>query len=130
MSEKILPVAVRFDEPTEYVDRTLPRASDYKVYDIKPGTYPLVYTSSGVGGQIEVEPHLAQHAHSTVDAVLREEYWTNLLLTRETGHRRENLQQDSTVYLSAYPFVLDRTSKNFRGSWYGGTLVFADEQAA
>lgn len=127
--KKNLPVSVRFDRAMEYVDSTLQRASDYKVYDIQPGTYPLVYTKTGVNGYVEVDPQRATHVHAQLDAILREEHWTDLLLTREKGTTRKGMSRASVVHLSAYPFELNR-SRRTRETWHGGALVFADEQAS
>lgn len=124
-NQRVLPASVRFDQVTRYVDNTLQRASDQKVYDLQPGTYPLVYTVNGVGGYLEADPQQSQHVHVQVDAILREEHWTDLLLTHERGNSRAGLDQQTSVFLHAYPWELDRNRRE-RDTFHGGVLIYAD----
>jgi len=129
--------AVIFDEPTEYVDRTLATASWWDKYEIQPGVYPLEWVdidyrpwnpnpeARSPGFIANVGPY---YALVVLKARLLEEYRVNRLFTASSvDHKLHDESPVVTLTRSVYAYQVPGCPKGQHGrpltSYLGGRVV-------
>lgn len=106
--------AVRFDEPTEYVDRNLATASWWDRYIIQPGTYAFEWQRNGRPWNADMDkpsPGFIANVGPedgvvTLDAVLVEQYRVNRVFTASSAVHT-HLKRSTTISRRVYAYQLD-----------------------